>query len=280
MGYDTATHEMTSRRVFPAVTLTLLALLASMGPVPVAGQAPDSRPRLPRPSGPPPGMLNPPKPPKAVAPGVRTPPPSAPSRVEKLGESALRIGSVHVDLVRRELTVPGIVNDVMVLEYLVNTRGGYKSYESAIEAECNALDFNLALVLIGLDEARSVARPRFHFDPLPPQGDAVEMFVSWRTPIGERRVKPEELVYDEGVKQTLPAGHWVYTGPRFVSNSKALLADVEGVLIGFVHTPATLIERVEPVPGPYGNVKLNPALGLTPGTPVLVTVRALPRPGK
>lgn len=157
MGYDTATHEMTSRRVFPAVTLTLLALLASMGPVPVAGQAPDSRPRLPRPSGPHPGMLNPPKPPKAVAPGV---------------------------------------------------------------------------------------------------------------------------VYDEGVKQTLPAGHWVYTGPRFVSDSKALLADVEGVLIGFVHTPATLIERVEPVPGPYGNVKLNPALGLTPGTPVLVTVRALPRPGK
>ncbi len=252
---------------------------AAAGVVLVAGQANDPRPKLPPfVAGPPPGMKNPPRPvtpPKAPS-GVRTPPPSAPSRVEKLSESTLRIGAIYVDLAKKEMVVPGTINDVMVLEFLLNTKSGYKSYESAIEADCTALDFNVALVLIGLDEERSSARPRFHFDPVTPQGDGVEMSVAWRTAAGERRVKIEELIYNEGNKQTLPAGHWVYTGPRFMPNSKALMADVDGVLVGFVHTPATLIERAEAVPGPYGNAKLNPTLGLNPGTPVLVTIKALP----
>lgn len=259
--------------------VSCLALSLTVGVALVSGQATDSRPKLPPFSGPPPGMKNPPKPvkpPTAAPGGVRTPPPSAPSRVEKLSESTLRIGAIYVDLTKKEIVVPGTINDVMVLEFLVNTKAGYKSYESAIEADCTALDFNVALVLIGLDDERSKARPRFHFDPVTPQGDGVEMSVSWRTAIGERHAKLEELIYNEGNKQTLPAGHWVYTGPRFMPNSKALMADVDGVLIGFVHTPATLIERAEAVPGPYGNAKLNPALGLTAGTPVLVTIKALP----
>ncbi len=86
----------------------------------------------------------------------------------------------------------------------------------------------------------------------------------------------EELVYDEGTKKTLPPGRWIYTGSQFVPRSTAFLADVDGVLIGFVHSPAPLIERAEPVPGPYGAIRMNPRLGLTPGTAVTVTVRPAP----
>ena len=262
---------------FWSSVVSLLTLLVTVGLVPVAGQGGDTRPKLPPfLPGPPPGMRNPPTAPKVAPPTYRAPSPAVPSRVEKLSESTLRIGAIHVDLAKKEVTVPGTVNDVMVLEFLVNTKGGYKSYESAIEAECTALDFNVALVLIGLDSARSTDRPRFHFDPIPPKGDSVEMSVSWRTATGERRAKLDELVYNEGNKQTLQGGHWVYTGPRFMPNSRALMADVDGVLIGFIHTPATLIERVEALPGQYGNAILNPTLGLRPGTPVLVTITALP----
>ncbi len=52
------------------------------------------------------------------------------------------------------------------------------------------------------------------------------------------------------------------------------LADVDGVLIGFVHSPAPLIERADPVPGPYGAIRLNPSAGVAAGTAVTVTVRA------
>lgn len=218
--------------------------------------------------------------PKAVPPVapvyVERKPPTSPSRVEKLSATSLRIGEVSVDMARKEVSVLGHVNDVPQLEFIVNTKGGYKGYESAIEAECTAIDFNLGLVLIGLDRDRAKVRPRFHFDPLSPEGDQVEVWISWKAGSEEKRVRAEELVYDEVAKKPLAASRWIYTGSQFFPGSRAFLADVDGVLVGFVHTPAPLIERAEPVPGSFGAVKFNPTLGLTPGMPVTVTVRAVP----
>ena len=207
-------------------------------------------------------------------------PPTSPARVEKLSATSLRVGAVYVDLAKKEVSVSGRVNDVPLLEFLVNTKGGYKSYESAIEADSNAIDFNVGLVLIGLDPARTTARPRFHFDPIAPQGDLVEIWISWKAGAEEKRVRAEELIYDDASKQPLTVSRWVYTGSQFFPGSRGYLADVDGVLIGFVHTPAPLIERMEPVPGSFGAIKINPTLGLTPGLAVTVTVRALPRQKK
>ncbi|MGE0392597.1 MAG: YdjY domain-containing protein [Vicinamibacterales bacterium] len=240
-----------------------LAMFASAGPT-VDGQTQSA--------GTPAGQAGaPPTPPVYV----ERKPPTTPSRVEKLSATSLRIGAVSVDMTRKEVSVKGTVNDPAQLEFIVNTKGGYKSYESAIEAECSAIDFNLGLVLIGLDRDRATARPRFHFDPVPPQGDQVEVWISWKAGTEVKRVRGEELVYDEGSKKVLTASRWVYTGSQFFPGSRAFLADVDGVLIGFVHTPAPLIERADPVPGSFGSVKVNPALGLVPGTPVTVIVRAV-----
>lgn len=201
--------------------------------------------------------------------------PTGPSRMEKLQDGRIRIGPVLVDREHREVSVSGVVNDVPVLEFLMNTKDGYKSYESAIEAECTAVDFGVGLILIGLDKARTTARPRFHFDPVPPAGDPVEIWVSWTTPDGPRRVRAEDLLWDTMRKAALGPTHWVYTGSAFVDGQRGLLADRDGVLVGFVHTPAPLIERVETVPAPYGAIGINPDFGLKPGTAVTVTVRAL-----
>lgn len=229
----------------------------------VWGQTPPARP--PRQSAPPPSREY-----------GKIPPPTAPAKVEKTGDSTLRIGAVRVDLAKKEVSVDGTINDVPVLEFIANTREGYKAYESAIETQTTAIDFNLGLILIGLDRDRAV-RPRFHFDPLVPQGDPVEVSVSWTDGGVRRRVPADDLVYDMSSKKTLPRSQWVYTGSQFLPKSTAFLADLDGVLIGFVHTPAPLIERVEAVPGPYGAARVNPELNLKPGTTVTVTVRALPR---
>lgn len=203
-------------------------------------------------------------------------PPVTPSKVEKLTDSRLRIGTIDVDMAAKEVSVPGTINEAPVLEFLANTKGGYKNYESAIEADCSAIDFNLGLLLIGLDRDRAAARPRFHFDPIPPDGDSVEIWVSWKAGTETKRSRADDLLYDISTKKSVSPGRWVYTGSRFMPKSTAFLADVDGVLIGFVHTPAPLIERVDQVPA-YGNIALNPTLGLSPGTAVTLTVKALPR---
>lgn len=195
--------------------------------------------------------------------------------IERLANDQVRVDRITVDVKKREVSVAGVVNDVTVLEFVANTRGGAKAYESALELDTSAAAFNLALLLIGLDKSRAVV-PRAHFDPRPPEGDPVEIWVEWQDQGRPRKVRAEELVYNSQRQETLRAGPWVYTGSAFTRHGY-YLAEVQGVLIGFVHTPAPIIEN--PLPdavGNYGHFRLNPNLGLRPRTAVKLTVRALP----
>jgi hypothetical protein len=196
--------------------------------------------------------------------------------IEEIGEDVYRVGRIRVDLSHREATVDGVVNDVSVLEFVATTKGGFKSYESAIEMDTDAISFNLAMLLLGLDKSRAVLS-RYHFDPEPPQGDPVEIWIEWEDGGKTRRVRGERLIYNATSKKTLPETPWVYTGSVFMPDG-SYLAERDGVLIGVVHTPAPIIEN--PLPdgvGDYGAWVLNPTLGLPPGTAIKVTVKALAR---
>lgn len=203
-----------------------------------------------------------------------------PPAIKKLGASTYAIGSLRVDTATREVVAPATINEVSILEFVANTRKGFKAYESAMTVDVDAVTYNAALLLIGLDPLRSRV-PGRHFDPEPPKGDPVEMFVEWAAGGRSKRVRVEELLYDKRTNRTMPEGPWVYTGSAFVDlvDRQEFMAETDGVLIGFVHSPAPLIEnpRDGAVNG-YGAVVLNPNLGLAPGQAVTLIVRALPRP--
>jgi len=102
--------------------------------------------------------------------------------------------------------------------------------------------------------------------------------VEWDDAGAMRKVRAEQLVYNQQTQHTIPEGPWVYTGSVFIEQGYApTLADIDGTLIGFVHTPSPIIENPTAVMGPYGANQLNPALNLKPGTAITVTVRALPQ---
>jgi len=206
------------------------------------------------------------------APGTAKAPP-----LERLGPDSVRVGNVTVNTARKEVSVAGTVNDVTTLEFIANTKGGFKAYESALELETDAINFNLGLILIGLDHSRAIPS-RFPLDPNPPRGDLVEIFVEWEQDGLHQKIRAEQLVYNDDTKQTLSEGPWVYTGSAFAKERNAYLADLDGCLIGFIHSNAPVIESMRPLAtGPYGTNRLNTKLNLKPGTKVVLTVRALPR---
>ena len=195
--------------------------------------------------------------------------PHKPAPIEKLGPDVVRIGNVTVDTAKKEISVPGMFIPATTLEFIAVTSGGPKAYESAIELETNGVNFNLGLILIGLDSARSEP-PRSHLDPKPPSGDPVEVWIEWNSPAGRQRIRAEQLVYNATTKQTLEQGPWVYTG-SVITQKGALLSDVEGPLIGFVHSPAALIDSPRALSqGTYGTNRVNPALNIKPPMPVTV----------
>lgn len=203
-------------------------------------------------------------------------PAPAPSPVERLGPDLVRIGNLRVDTAKKEFSVGGFVNEVQVLEFLANTKGGFKAYESALELDTNAVNFNVACLLIGLDNAGAVVS-RFQFDPMPPQGHPLEMFVEWNDGGMTRRIRAEQLVYNRVTKQTLTEGPWVYTGSVFVTQGNTYMAETDGTLVGFMHTTAPIIESPRPLVGAFGDSIINPDLKLKPGANVTLIVRALPR---
>ena len=187
----------------------------------------------------------------------------------------MRVGNILIDTARKELSVAGVVNNAPVLEFLANTKGGWKGYESALELETNAVNFNVACLLIGLDPVGAVVA-RQQFDEQPPQGHPVELFAEWDEGGKRRRIRAEQLIYNRRTKQTLAEGPWVYTGSVFYENNQ-YLAETEGTLIGFMHTTAPIIESPRTFIGSYGDSMINPELNLKPGATITLVVRALPR---
>src|SRR6185312_11990544 len=132
----------------------------------------------------------------------------------------LRIGTIRVDTADLSFTVPGKVNsNVPILEFVANTRGGMKAYESAIELDADAVVFNAACLLIGLDPAHAV-RPTRHFDPKPPEGDPVDVSVSWQDKGVTREIPGEQLLFDRQRQKTVTGSHWVYTGSTMMQSGQ------------------------------------------------------------
>ena len=207
----------------------------------------------------------PPKSPKATGPAA-----------EKIRDGVYRIGTIEVDTIKKEARVAAVINsDVTTLEWVANTKGGAKAYESALTVDTNATTFNAALLLMGLDPSRG-RLPTRHFDPIAPQGDAVEIWLEWGTGASARRIRVEEILWDRRTETTLPAGPWVYTGSGLSDGH--YMADLDGVLIGFVHSQSPVIEN--PRPGAvdaFGFVVLNTVrVGLPLNAKLTMMVRAVP----
>lgn len=194
-----------------------------------------------------------------------------PPTIQALDEQRYRIGAIEVDKNQQRFTVPGVVIRLEPpLEFVAVTKGGYKNYESLLELDTNAIAFNLACILIGLDAKKAVA-PRYHFDPESTQGMPVEVWVSWRSEDKDVQIKATDLFQEGG--QPVGEHEWVYTGSVFMADGR-YAAEMVGTLIGFVHDPESIIQHRRGLGlGKYGSVAINPAVAPPVGTRVEVSVR-------
>jgi len=195
--------------------------------------------------------------------------------VEDLGDGRYRVGAIEIDKEARRFTVPGTIIDLeenMPLEFLAIAKGGVKSYESLIELDVSAVEFNLACILIGLD-ADKATHPKMHFDPDPVAGDAVDVRVSWVRDGEEQSHAIERLL--RGAPDA--AEHvWVYTGSFFTPHGDYMAMQV-GTLIGFVHDPESIIQHQAGLGiGNYGAITFDPEVRPPAGTPVKITLSRNP----
>jgi hypothetical protein len=197
-------------------------------------------------------------------------------RVEDLGKEKYRIGAIKVDKAKRLITIPGVMlpyEEGKAIEFMATMKQGYKSYESVMSLEANAFEFNLACILIGLDSRKSVA-PKFHFDPQPVQGDPVSIKVAWEKNGKMVEYDVIELLKVGETKSVIPSV-WSYTGSIF-DDSDRYLAQMDGVLIGLIHDPASIIEHKTGIGvGNWGSVIVDPDNAPQSGQTLIISIQGL-----
>ena len=209
--------------------------------------------------------------------------PHGPSTQEKiqipsaksLGNGRFSIGQIIVDTTKKEATVPGSLKmNEGVIEYIASIKGGFKLYETIFELETNAYEFNLAMILIGLDQKKGKA-PAHHFDPKAPEGDPVEIWVEWVEESKKKVHRAEDFVLDESSKKTMPYTNWVYTGST-VFEDGTYMAQMDGVLVSFVHDPSSIIESPTDFGvTQYGMLVVNKKIAPPIGTKVQLKIKSL-----
>ena len=192
--------------------------------------------------------------------------------IKDLGNNQYQVGQIVIDKSKGQFRVPGkVIRTELFLEFLAVTKGGFKAYESMLELEVNAFEFNLACILIGLDN-ENVKPAKFHFDAKPVEGDRVELQIEWRQKGATVFVSAAELLVEGEKDPKHPQSDWIYLGSTFYPDGK-YMAEVDGVLVGFVHSPASVIEHRTGVGlGNYGAVGVSkkvPPLD----TPVVLIVK-------
>jgi hypothetical protein len=186
--------------------------------------------------------------------------PVLPPTVEDLGGGRYRIGAIVLDQSAGSFTVPGRVLRLEgPLEYLAVTVGGIKGYESLLELDADAFQFNLACILIGLT-TDDIVPPDFQFDVDEVIGPQVRIRAEWGTDDDRVEVAADQLIVVEG--EALVGSQWAYFGStHFPGSTELFLAHQTGTLIGLVHDPASIIEHRTGVGiGRYGSVAGNGVL--------------------
>ncbi len=243
--------------------------------------APPPAPAIPKPVLP--GMMAPGAPPPLGMPPVPFPapnpnPPGPPAKfpqpqVKDLGNQRYQVGQIEIDKAEKSFAVPGsVIRRTPPVEFVAVTKGGHKAYESLLELNADAFEFNLACILIGLD-ARNAKAPRFHFDKAPAEGDAVELSIAWTEAGKTTTVAAGELLAGSGDKAK---DEWVYTGSRFTPDGR-YLAQQDGTLVGFVHDPSSIIEHRAGVGlNAFGSIRGREEALPPVGTAIRLVVRRKP----
>jgi len=210
--------------------------------------------------------------PVEVARGGDAPNEGAPIR--ELGNDRYQVGNIVIDKANSTFTVPGkVLRTEGPLEYLAVKPGGLKEYESLLQLDASAIEFNIACILIGLT-TDNVRLPRYQFDQEEVIGPPVRITAHWERGGKRYDVPIAKLLYQGG--KPIVSDRWRYTGSyRDTGPDRQYMAELSGSLISFVHDPDSIIDHQFGAGiGNYGSMSGNTELLPELGMPLTVTIRA------
>jgi hypothetical protein len=203
-----------------------------------------------------------------VLPSTATAEERAQSQFKELSPNVYQIGSVILDRSRSLVQLPGRTRlHSGFLEYLATGVLG-KVHETLLTLDVDAVHLQTALIGLGLEPKNNL---RTQGDARTPEGDPVDIWVSWTRDGKEVNQRAEALVYDIARRQPMPTTHWVFTGSRF--QGAIFRAEATHSLIALYRDPDAILNH--PLAEGSDDQAFRPNVAALPpiGTPVTVTIK-------
>jgi hypothetical protein len=165
----------------------------------------------------------------------------------KLTDDLYRLGNIDINTKEGIISIPCIVNMDSGLLEVVLCRPEGKTHESLLVTKNTPLEFQTALLLLGLDPVNELPTDPKDEDPLSPYltletpGDSVLIFIGINENGKVIRKPLEHYIRDERTQKSLTPGSWLFRG-AVTHRSGHVIVDPDVTMIATYHDPVALME--------------------------------------
>ncbi len=190
--------------------------------------------------------------------------------IEKLDSNRYKIGNAIINSQERTVSLQGKINLQKGMIEVVACAPGGKMHESVLVIDVVPYHLQVALLLLGL---KYVGGLEYQGDPKQPQGDSVDITVTWSMNGKDTTVHVEDLVWNIEQSKPMERISWVFVGSK--TEDGKFMADQEKSIITTYHDPFTIFDN--PLQGGSNDdlYKVNENLVPAKGTPVIVTIKTI-----
>ena len=167
--------------------------------------------------------------------------------LKKINKNTYLLKDIEIKTDDRTVSFPCKVNmETGLIEVVVCTPKG-KTHESLLVTEVSPLEFQTAIMLLGLDPVNEIPDDASRADPLSPYktiettGDSVLIFIETEINGKTIRKRIEDFIRDESKDGALNHSTWLFRG-AVTHQSGHVIIDPETTMIATYHDPLALTE--------------------------------------
>ncbi len=167
--------------------------------------------------------------------------------IVKKSDDLYQLKDIEINTSKKTVTIPCTVNMESGLLEVILCRPEGKTHESLLKTNVTPLEFQTALLLLGLDPVNEMPADPKDEDPLSPYltletpGDSVLIFIGINKNGKDIRKPLEHYIRDERTQKSLMPGSWTFRG-AVTHRSGHIIIDPDVTMIATYHDPVALME--------------------------------------
>lgn len=200
--------------------------------------------------------------------------------IVKKSDSIYLLKDIEINTNKKTVTIPCTVNMESGLLEVILCRPEGKTHESLLKTNVTPLEFQTALLLLGLDPVNELPSDPKDEDPLSPYltletpGDSVLIYLVTEENGKETRNRLENYIRDERTQNPLSPCGWIFRG-AVTHRSNYVIVDPDVTMIATYHDPIALMELNNPDRYDDELFYVNTSAGLIAGQPVTLIIQVI-----